>query len=77
MSEIKKKTVNKRMTKFKEMTEPEMVQSLEELRREKFNLRIQSKTGQLNNRARVSQIRRDIARILTEQTRRAKAPASK
>lgn len=46
------------------------------LRQEEFNLRMQRATGQLENSARFSQIRKDCARILTlinEQAREAKA----
>jgi large subunit ribosomal protein L29 len=35
------------------------------LRKERFNLRFQRATGQLENTARVRQVRRDIARIET------------
>lgn len=35
------------------------------LKKEQFNLRFQGATGQLENTARVRQIRRDIARIKT------------
>ena len=46
------------------------------LREEAFKLRMQRSTGQLENSARFSQIRKDCARILTllnEQAREAKA----
>ena len=49
---------------------------LKDLRQEEFNLRMQRATGQLENSARFSQIRKDCARILTllsEQAREAKA----
>lgn len=36
-----------------------------ELKKEQFNLRFQKATGQLENLARVRQVRRDIARIKT------------
>ncbi len=36
-----------------------------ELKREQFNLRFQKATGQLENTARVREVRRDIARIKT------------
>lgn len=39
----------------------------ESLKKEQFNLRFQKATGQLENTARVRQIRRDIARIETIQ----------
>jgi large subunit ribosomal protein L29 len=35
------------------------------LKKEQFNLRFQTATGQLENTARVRQVRRDIARIMT------------
>ena len=38
---------------------------LASLKKEQFNLRFQRVTGQLENTARVRQVRRDIARIMT------------
>jgi len=46
-------------------TEDELKQSLLDLRKEAFNLRFQQASGQLENTARVRQVRRDIARIKT------------
>ncbi|MEP1935013.1 MAG: 50S ribosomal protein L29 [Roseibium sp.] len=43
----------------------ELRTELEGLKKEQFNLRFQKATGQLENTARVRQIRRDIARIQT------------
>jgi large subunit ribosomal protein L29 len=43
----------------------ELKESLLGLRKEKFNLRFQQASGQLENTARVRQVRRDIARIKT------------
>ena len=40
-------------------------EELERLRKEQFNLRFQKATGQLENTARVRQVRRDIARLTT------------
>ncbi len=51
---------------IKQMSKEELEHSLGELFRERLNLRVQAKTGQLQNSARISQIRRDIARIKTE-----------
>ncbi|OGV52990.1 MAG: 50S ribosomal protein L29 [Lentisphaerae bacterium GWF2_52_8] len=68
-----------KMKEIKEMTDKEMGHLLDELQKEKFNLHIQSKTGQLQNPAKLRQIRRDIARIKTEKTGRdsnVAAPAS-
>ena len=57
--------------KVQAMTDAELANSLEELRREKLTLKIQSRTGQLEKSARVREVRRDIARVLTEQASRA------
>jgi large subunit ribosomal protein L29 len=43
----------------------ELKSSLLELRKEAFNLRFQAASGQLENTARVRQVRRDIARVKT------------
>lgn len=43
----------------------ELKDSLMALKREQFNLRFQKASGQLENTARVRQVRRDIARIKT------------
>ncbi len=43
----------------------ELKESLIGLRKEKFNLRFQQASGQLENTARVRQVRRDISRIKT------------
>ena len=43
----------------------ELKESLVSLRKERFNLRFQQASGQLENTARARQVRRDIARIKT------------
>jgi large subunit ribosomal protein L29 len=43
----------------------ELLAQLAELKREQFNLRFQKATGQLENTARIREVRRDIARIMT------------
>ena len=55
----------------RELTDAELVTKVADLQREKLNLKIQSRTGQLEKTARVREIRRDIARLYTEQTARA------
>ncbi len=62
-----------KMNDVREMTDPELDRLVGELRQERLNLRIQSRTGQLHNSARLRQIRRDVARIRTEMRRRAPA----
>jgi large subunit ribosomal protein L29 len=47
------------------MTTDELDDELLRLKKEQFNLRFQKATGQLENTARVRQVRRDIARIKT------------
>jgi large subunit ribosomal protein L29 len=47
------------------MTPDQLDDELIKLKKEQFNLRFQAASGQLENTARVRQIRRDIARILT------------
>jgi large subunit ribosomal protein L29 len=46
-------------------TDDELMEQLDTLGRETFNLRFQRANGQLENTARVGQVRRDIARIRT------------
>ena len=46
-------------------TADELLTELEALKKEQFNLRFQRATGQLENTARMRQVRRDIARIQT------------
>lgn len=52
------------------MTDDELQDNLLELKKEQFNLRFQQATGQLENTARFSQVRKDIARIRTMQVER-------
>ena len=46
-------------------SEDQLKDQLVALKKEQFNLRFQKATGQLENTARVRQVRRDIARIQT------------
>ncbi|MEM1020519.1 MAG: 50S ribosomal protein L29 [Pseudomonadota bacterium] len=46
----------------------ELNDELAKLKKEQFNLRFQAASGQLENPARMRQVRRDIARIKTLQT---------
>jgi large subunit ribosomal protein L29 len=46
-------------------TADELRQQIDELAKEAFNLRFQRASGQLENTARVRQVRRDLARIKT------------
>jgi len=48
-----------------DLTIDQLNDELLKLKKEKFNLRFQAASGQLENTARVREIRRDIARIRT------------
>ncbi len=50
---------------LRQKTPDELKDQLLGLRKEAFNLRFQKATGQLENTARVREVRRDIARIKT------------
>jgi large subunit ribosomal protein L29 len=54
-------------------TDDQLAVELGELKREQFNLRFQAATNQLERPARIREVRRDIARIKTLQTERARA----
>jgi len=58
------------------MTVDQLDDELAKLKKEQFNLRFQRATGQLENTARIRQVRRDIARVTTIAAgKRAKAEA--
>ena len=52
-------------TELRGLDDSDLVTRLGEARQELFNLRFQLVTGQLDNSARLSAVRRDIARIAT------------
>jgi large subunit ribosomal protein L29 len=54
-------------------SDDELKTQLGDLQKEAFNLRFQKASGQLENTARVRQVRRDIARIKTIVAQRGKA----
>ena len=56
-------------------TEDQLREQLLQLKKEQFNLRFQKATGQLENTARVREVRRDIARIKTILAAQAARPA--
>jgi large subunit ribosomal protein L29 len=58
---------------IRELTDDEVLQQLEEGRQELFNLRFQHTTGALENTARMGQVKKQIARLLTLQHERAAA----
>ena len=50
---------------IRELTSQELETKIKELKEELFNLRFQLATGQLENTARISQVRKSIARMKT------------
>lgn len=52
-------------SQIRTMTDDEVARTLDEAYQELFNLRFQYATGQLRNVARLSQVKRDIARLRT------------
>ena len=54
-----------RATELRNLGDTELVRRLAEAKEELFNLRFQNVTGQLDNSARIGQVRRDVARIET------------
>ncbi|WP_395686056.1 50S ribosomal protein L29 [Aestuariivirga sp.] len=55
------------------MTNDQVKDEILKLKKEQFNLRFQRATGQVENTARMRQIRRDIARLKTVQSQQAAA----
>ena len=56
-----------KINEIKDLTNDELNQKLEELKKELFNLRFQHATNQLDNPAQIAQVKRDIARVMTIQ----------
>lgn len=56
----------------RQKTDDELKAELGQLGKEVFNLRFQKASGQMENTARMRQVRRDVARIKTVQVQRAK-----
>jgi large subunit ribosomal protein L29 len=59
------------------MTADQLKDEVLKLKKEQFNLRFQRATGQVENTARIRQVRRDIARIKTVQTKNRAKQGSK
>lgn len=55
---------------IRELSDEALAEKLKDARAELFNLRFQMATSQLDNTARVKTVKKDIARILTEQRAR-------
>jgi large subunit ribosomal protein L29 len=64
-----------KLEELREKTAPELEAQGRELRQELFNLRLQKATSQLENPARIRNLRRDIARVETRLSALRQPPA--
>ena len=64
--------MNKFVEELKKKTDAELAQELVAAKKELFNLRFQNATNQLDNTARIKEVRRNIARIQTVITEKAR-----
>ena len=62
---------------IRELTDEELLGKLKDCRKELFNLRFQMATSQLDNTARITNVKKDVARILTEMRAREIAAQNK
>jgi large subunit ribosomal protein L29 len=59
-----------KMTEIRALEPGDLQIQLDKLRRELFTMRVKASTENLDNPARIGQMRRDLARILTEKRQR-------
>lgn len=59
-----------KVKELKEMTVEELNSQLGEISKEQFNLKLQQVSGQLENPARIKELRRTVARIKTIQNQK-------
>jgi len=64
---------NKFVEELKNKSEAELAKELVAAKKELFNLRFQNATNQLDNTARIKEVRRNIARIQTVTTEKSRA----
>ena len=58
-------SIKDRVAELKLLGDAELLEKLSDARKELFNLRFQLATGQLDNSARLGEVRREIARMST------------
>ena len=66
---------NKYVESLNAKTTAELAKELTDAKKELFNLRFQNATNQLDNTARIREVRKNIARIQTVMTAKSKAEA--
>ena len=64
--------MNKYVEDLKNKSDAELAQELVDAKKELFNLRFQNAVNQLDNTARIKEVRKNIARIQTVMTQKAK-----
>jgi large subunit ribosomal protein L29 len=57
--------MSSKASELRELNDGELLQRVVEAKEEHFNLRFQNATGQLDNSARIGDVRREIARLNT------------
>jgi large subunit ribosomal protein L29 len=60
---------------IRKMTDAELVAAIDDTKKELFNLRFQWESGQLEDYTRVKQLKKDLARLLTNRRERELAAA--
>ncbi|MEM7740608.1 MAG: 50S ribosomal protein L29 [Pseudomonadota bacterium] len=78
MGQANDKARNKQAERIRDLSDDQLSDELLALKKERFNLRFQGASGQLEKSSRVQEVRRDIARVKSVQTERRKdteAPA--
>jgi large subunit ribosomal protein L29 len=68
MAATKAKAKSSKVQTINELTADELQLRLKELKQEALNLRLQRATGTLENPARIKQVRRETAQVLTAVT---------
>ena len=68
MAATKAKAKSSKVKKTSELSADELQLRLKELKQEALNLRLQRATGTLENPARIKQVRRETAQVLTAVT---------
>jgi large subunit ribosomal protein L29 len=66
-----------KMKEISEMSTEELLTKRRDFRQERLHLRLQQQSGQLEQPSRLRLVRRDVARIETVLTQRAKQPTQK
>jgi len=77
MAKAKKEAKVKKMADIRPLTDDQITKRLDELAKEQMNLRFQRAAGQLQNPKAIKPLRKEVARLKTEKSARAKAATTK